>query len=644
MIEITFPDGNKQSYDEGVTPRNVAGSIASGLKKKTVAAYVDGALYDLNRPIFDDAEIELITKDDNKALEVLNHSTAHLMAQAIKRLYPDAQFGVGPAINEGFYYDVSTSHTITNEDLPKIEQTMKRIVKEQEEITREEVSKEEALERFSDDPYKQELINELEDGEIISIYTQGEFVDLCRGGHIGNTKHIKHFKLLSVAGAYWRGDSNREMLQRIYGTSWFTKEDLDHHLEVLKDRRERDHRKLGKELGIFMIDSTAGQGLPIWLPNGYTVRRTLEDYVYQTEREHGYLHVSTPVLGTRKLYETSGHFDHYSDDMFPVMEDSEGETFVLRPMSCPHHMIIYNSQLRSYRDLPIRYAEIVTQHRYEASGALSGLERVRAMTLTDSHIFARKDQIKQEVLEAYRLINKVIDDLDLTIDFVELALRDSSKDKFHEDDQLWDEAEATLKQLLDEEGIDYKEEKGEAAFYGPKIDIQVRTAMNRVITMSTVQLDFLLPERFDLTYIGNDGKKHRPVVIHRGLISTWERLMSILLEQYKGAFPTWLAPLQMKLIPVSLDAHGEYAMALHEKMIKRGLRSDVDLREEKLGYKIREAQTQKVPYQLVIGDNEVDSDTVTYRRYGADEQHTVKLDDFINMVEEEVRTKARRKA
>lgn len=644
MIEITFPDGNKQSYDEGVTPRNVAGSIASGLKKKTVAAYVDGALYDLNRPIFDDAEIELITKDDNKALEVLNHSTAHLMAQAIKRLYPDAQFGVGPAINEGFYYDVSTSHTITNEDLPKIEQTMKRIVKEQEEITREEVSKEEALERFSDDPYKQELINELEDGEIISIYTQGEFVDLCRGGHIGNTKHIKHFKLLSVAGAYWRGDSNREMLQRIYGTSWFTKEDLDHHLEVLKDRRERDHRKLGKELGIFMIDSTAGQGLPIWLPNGYTVRRTLEDYVYQTEREHGYLHVSTPVLGTRKLYETSGHFDHYSDDMFPVMEDSEGETFVLRPMSCPHHMIIYNSQLRSYRDLPIRYAEIVTQHRYEASGALSGLERVRAMTLTDSHIFARKDQIKQEVLEAYRLINKVIDDLDLTIDFVELALRDSSKDKFHDDDQLWDEAEATLKQLLDEEGIDYKEEKGEAAFYGPKIDIQVRTAMNRVITMSTVQLDFLLPERFDLTYIGNDGKKHRPVVIHRGLISTWERLMSILLEQYKGAFPTWLAPLQMKLIPVSLDAHGEYAMALHEKMIKRGLRSDVDLREEKLGYKIREAQTQKVPYQLVIGDNEVDSDTVTYRRYGADEQHTVKLDDFINMVEEEVRTKARRKA
>ena len=644
MIEITFPDGNKQSYDEGVTPRNVAGSIASGLKKKTVAAYVDGALYDLNRPIFDDAEIELITKDDNKALEVLNHSTAHLMAQAIKRLYPDAQFGVGPAINEGFYYDVSTSHTITNEDLPKIEQTMKRIVKEQEEITREEVSKEEALERFSDDPYKQELINELEDGEIISIYTQGEFVDLCRGGHIGNTKHIKHFKLLSVAGAYWRGDSNREMLQRIYGTSWFTKEDLDHHLEVLKDRRERDHRKLGKELGIFMIDSTAGQGLPIWLPNGYTVRRTLEDYVYQTEREHGYLHVSTPVLGTRKLYETSGHFDHYSDDMFPVMEDSEGETFVLRPMSCPHHMIIYNSQLRSYRDLPIRYAEIVTQHRYEASGALSGLERVRAMTLTDSHIFARKDQIKQEVLEAYRLINKVIDDLDLTIDFVELALRDSSKDKFHDDDQLWDEAEATLKQLLDEEGIDYKEEKGEAAFYGPKIDIQVRTAMNRVITMSTVQLDFLLPERFDLTYIGNDGKKHRPVVIHRGLISTWERLMSILLEQYKGAFPTWLAPLQMKLIPVSLDAHGEYAKALHEKMIKRGLRSDVDLREEKLGYKIREAQTQKVPYQLVIGDNEVDSDTVTYRRYGADEQHTVKLDDFINMVEEEVRTKARRKA
>ncbi len=642
MITITFPDGNTQSFEAGVTPEDIAGSIASGLKKKTVAAYLNGEVYDRNRPIMQDSEIHLITRDDELALEVLNHSTAHLMAQAIKRLYPDAKFGVGPAIKDGFYYDVATEHTITNEDLPKIEQMMKKIVKEQVGMKREEITKEDALKRFENDPYKIELINDLEDGEIISIYTQGEFVDLCRGGHLGNTKHIKHFKLLSVAGAYWRGDSDREMLQRIYGTSWFTQEALDHYLEVLKDRKERDHRKLGREQRIFMIDSTAGQGLPIWLPNGYTIRRTLEDYVYQIEREHGYYHVSTPVLGTRKLYETSGHFDHYSEDMFPLMKDSEGETFVLRPMSCPHHMIIFNSELRSYRELPIRYAEIVTQHRYEASGALSGLERVRAMTLTDSHIFARKDQIKQEVLGAYRLINRVIDDLDLSIDYVELALRDASKGKFHDDDKLWDEAEATLKTLLNEEGIDYREEKGEAAFYGPKIDIQVRTAMDKVITMSTVQLDFLLPERFDLTYVGKDGNKHRPVVIHRGLISTWERLMSILLEQYKGAFPLWLAPVQMKLIPVSLDAHADFAKQLNDRFIKRGLRSEIDMREEKLGYKIREAQTHKIPYQLVVGDNEVDNETITYRRYGASEQHTVALDAFIDMIEEEIRTKARR--
>ncbi len=639
MIDITFKDGNVKQFEPGVTPEDVAGAIAPGLKKKTVAAFVDDDLYDLNRPIYSDATIDLITKDNEKAFEVLNHSTAHLMAQAVKRLYPDAQFGVGPAIKDGFYYDIATKHTIKNEDLGKIENMMKRIVKEQASMTREEISKEAALKRFKDDPYKQELINDLEDGETISIYSQGEFTDLCRGGHLGNTRHIKHFKLLSVAGAYWRGDSDREMLQRIYGTSWFTKEDLEAHLAVLEERKERDHRKLGKELKIFMLDQKAGQGLPIWLPNGYTVRRTLEDYVYKLERRHGYKHVSTPVLGTKSLYETSGHFEHYQDDMFPLMKSKE-ETFVLRPMSCPHHMIVYNSELRSYRDLPLRYAEIVTQHRFEASGGLSGLERVRAMTLTDSHIFARKDQIKEEVLNAYNLINQAISDLGLEIDYVELALRDDAKGKFHDDDQLWDEAEATLKQLLDEEGIEYVSAKGEAAFYGPKVDIQVRTAMDHVITMSTVQLDFLLPERFDLTYIGQDGEKHRPVVIHRGLISTWERLMSILLEQYKGAFPTWLAPVQMKVIPVSLDAHQAYAEELHETLMDLEFRSELDNRNEKLGYKIREAQRSKIPYQLVVGDEEVQSNTVTYRKYGHQEQVTVSKADFIDMIKQEIKDKA----
>jgi threonyl-tRNA synthetase len=638
MINITFKDGNSKQFESGVTIVDIANDISKSLKKKSVAGYVNDELYDLNRPINQDATVEIITKDDEKALDVLNHSTAHLMAQAVKRLYKDAKFGVGPAIKEGFYYDIATDHTITEEDLPKIEQEMRRIIKEQTEMEREEISKEEALDRFKDDPYKIELINDLDDDETISIYKQGEFVDLCRGGHVGNTRHIKHFRLLSIAGAYWRGDSDRDMLQRIYGTSWFTKEDLEHHLEVLQDRKERDHRKLGKQLRIFDIFPDAGQGLAFWLPNGYTIRKVLEDYVYKLERKAGYKHISTPVLGSKKLYEISGHWDHYRENMFPTM-DRDDETFVLRPMSCPHHMLVYKSELRSYRDLPIRYAEIVTQHRYEASGSLSGLERVRAMTLTDSHIFVRKDQIKEEVLNAYNLILQAINDLDLEIDYVELALRDENKGKFHPNNELWDMAEAILIELLDEQNIEHKVMKGEAAFYGPKIDIQVRTALDHVITMSTVQLDFLLPERFELSYIGQDGDKHRPVVIHRGLISTWERLMSILIEQYKGAFPTWLAPTQIKLIPVNNEAHGAYAKAINDRFIDDDLRSEIDEREEKLGYKIREAQTQKIPYQLVIGDNEVDNQTVTYRKYGEKEQTTLPLEAFIDMIKTEIRNK-----
>jgi threonyl-tRNA synthetase len=638
MINITFKDGNKKAFDEGVTIEQIAGSIGSSLKKNSIAGFVNDALYDLNRPIYEDADVEIITKDDKKALEVLNHSTAHLMAQAVKRIYKDARFGVGPAIKDGFYYDIATSETIKQEDLPKIENEMRRIIKEQTDMVREEVSKEEALVRFKDDKYKLELINDLPEGEIISVYSQGEFTDLCRGGHVGNTRHIKHFKLLNVAGAYWRGDSDNDMLQRIYGTSWFTKEDLEAYLHLLEERKERDHRKLGKELRIFELNKDAGQGLAIWLPNGYTVRKVLEDYVYKLERKAGYLHVNTPVLGTKKLYEISGHWDHYRDNMFPVMKRDD-EEFVLRPMSCPHHMIVYKSDLRSYRDLPIRLAEIVTMHRYEASGSLSGLERVRAMTLTDSHIFVREDQIKEEALAAYNLILTAIKDLGLEIDYVELALRDDQKGKFHDNDELWNLAEKMLKELLDEEGIEYTTVKGEAAFYGPKIDIQVRTAMDHVITMSTVQLDFLLPERFDLTYIGADGEKHRPVVIHRGLISTWERLMSILLEQYKGAFPTWLAPTQVKIIPVNNEAHLAYAEKINALLIDEDFRSDVDKREEKLGYKIREAQKAKIPYQIVIGDQEVENNTVTYRKYGEKEQVTVPLEAFLAYLHDIVKTK-----
>jgi threonyl-tRNA synthetase len=640
MIKITFPDGSVKDYEQGISIEGIAGDISSSLKKKSVAGYVNGDLYDLNRPITEDASVEIITKNDQKAFEVLNHSAAHLLAQAVKRLYPDAKFGVGPAIREGFYYDIDTEETIREEDLLKIENMMRRIVKEQQSMNRQELSRQEALEFFKDDPYKTELITDLPEDEVITIYSQNEFTDLCRGGHIGNTKNIKFFKLLSIAGAYWRGDSSRNQLQRIYGTAWFSQEDLDKHLQILAERKERDHRKLGKELRIFELSNDAGQGLALWLPNGYTVRKILEDYVYKLEKKAGYLHVSTPVLGTKKLYEISGHWDHYRDNMFPVME-RDGETFVLRPMSCPHHMIVYKSDLRSYRDLPIRYAEIVTQHRYEASGALSGLERVRAMTLTDAHLFVRKDQIKKEVLDAYNLILQAIDDLGLEIEYVELALRDKDKGKFHDNDELWDLAEQMMKELLDEEGIEYTAMTGEAAFYGPKIDIQVRTAMGHVITMSTVQLDFLLPERFDLTYIGQDGEKHRPVVIHRGLISTWERLMSILLEQYKGAFPTWLAPTQIRVIPVSLDQHEDYAKKINDLFIDYDLRSELDMREEKLGYKIRQAQTEKIPYQIVVGDDEVNKETVTYRKYGEKEQVSVPVKEFIHMIQEEIVEKSK---
>lgn len=640
MINITFPDGSIKSFEKGITIEEIAASISPGLKKQSVAGYINNELFDLNRPILNDGTIKIITKKDQEAFSVLNHSAAHLLAQAVKRLYPNAKFGVGPDIREGFYYDIDAGEQIREEDLLRIEKEMKRITNEQTLITRSELTLDKALEFFSDDKYKVELISELPKGEIISLYTQGEFTDLCRGGHIGNTKNIRYFKLLSLAGAYWRGDSNRGQLQRIYGTAWFTEEDLKRHLLVLEERKERDHRKLGKELKIFELNSDAGQGLAMWLPHGYTVRKVLEDYVYKLEKKAGYQHISTPALGTKRLYEISGHWVHYHEDMFPVME-RDGETFVLRPMSCPHHMLVYKSDLRSYRDLPIRYAEMVTQYRYEASGALSGLERVRAMTLTDAHLFVRQDQIKKEVLDAYNLILQAIADLDLEIEYIELALRDKVKGKFHDNDKLWDLAEKLLKELLDENNIEYTIMTGEAAFYGPKVDIQVRTAMGHVITMSTVQLDFLLPERFDLTYIGSDGDKHRPVVIHRGLISTWERLMSILLEQYKGAFPTWLAPVQIKLIPVSPDVHLDFVKKLNDLFIDHDLRSELDLREEKLGYKIRDAQTQKIPYQLVVGDKEVEVNQVTYRKYGSKEQVTVSIDDFITLVKKEIINKGK---
>ena len=642
MITLIFLDGQEKSFTPGTTPEDVAKSISPNLAKKSVAAYLDGEIYDLNRPMENGGTFKLVVETDDEAFGILNHSSAHLLAQAVKKRHPSAMFGVGPQTDEGFYYDIALDHSITESELAEIEKTMRQLSQEAHPMVRSEKTREEALAFFKNDPFKKELIGAIPEGDKITFYTQGDFVDLCRGGHVGNTAKIKHFKLLSLAGAYFRGDSSRPMMQRIYGTSWFSKEALETHLHVLEERKERDHRKLGKELKIFMLSSEVGQGLATWLPNGYAVRKVLEDYVYELERQAGYLHVSTPVLGSKKLYQTSGHWDHYQENMFPIMEKDD-ETFVLRPMSCPHHMTIFQSDLRSYRDLPIRYAEIVTQHRYEASGALTGLERVRAMTLTDAHIFVRPDQIKEEVIHAYQLIETAIADLGLEVDYLEFATRDDSKDKFHDNDALWNEAEAILQSVLDDAQIPYKKVPGEAAFYGPKIDFQVRTAMNRLITMSTVQLDFLLPERFDLTYINASGQKERPVVIHRGLISTWERLMSILLEQYKGAFPFWLAPVQILLIPVNNNAHEAYTKEIYDTLMQAGFRAKLDLRDEKMGYKIRDAQQQKIPYTFVIGDDEVKNKSITYRQFGSPEQTHLFVKDMVDVFKKEAAKKSRQK-
>ncbi len=639
-MEIKFLDGNSKQFDEGVLVVEVAKSISSSLAKKCVGAYIDGELYDLNRQITKGGEIKLITTDDEEAFDVLNHSAAHLLAHAILNLYPHAKFGIGPSIEEGFYYDIDINDdVITEEMLVKIEKEMKRITSQSVVMTREELSREKALELFKDDMYKCELINDLPENEIISIYKQGDFIDLCRGGHIGFVKNIKHFKLLSVAGAYWRGDSNNKMLQRIYGTAWFTKEDLENHLEVIKLRKERDHRKLGKELKIFNITPEVGLGLALWLPNGFKIKKVLEDYAYHKELEAGYEHVTTPVIASRKLYDMSGHTNHYLDNMFPIME-REDEQFILRPMLCPHHMMVYKSEMRSYRDLPLRLAEAGGMYRYEASGALIGLERVRSMHLTDSHIFVTPEQMQSEIEAAFKLISGAINDLKLEVEYIELALHDpSNKEKYHADEKLWEESETLLRKVLDDMNIEYKEEIGEAAFYGPKIDFQIKTLLGHRITLSTVQLDFLMADKFSLEYVDRDGSKKAPIVIHRGFISTFERLISVLLEQYNGALPTWLAPNQIDIIPVSKEVHGSFCDDLYENFKKQGFRVKIDDRDEKLGYKIRESQMSKVPFQLVVGDREIENECVTYREYGSEDKIEVSIDEFIKFVENKIKSK-----
>ncbi|MFC3927669.1 threonine--tRNA ligase [Streptococcus caprae] len=642
MINITFPDGAVRQYEKGATTYDIAHSISPGLAKKALAGKHNGNLIDTVRPIEEDGTLEIVTPDHEDAFDLLRHSAAHLFAQAAKRLFPELRLGVGPAIENGFYYDTdNVAGQITNEDLPRIEEEMAKIVKENYPCIREEISKEEALELFADDPYKVELINE-HAGAGLTVYRQGEFVDLCRGPHVPSTGRIQVFKLLNVAGAYWRGNSDNAMMQRIYGTAWFDKKDLKAYLQMREEAKERDHRKLGKELDLFMISQEVGQGLPFWLPNGATIRRELERYIVDKELASGYQHVYTPPLASVELYKTSGHWEHYQEDMFPTMDMGDGEEFVLRPMNCPHHIQVFKHHVHSYRELPIRIAEIGMMHRYEKSGALSGLQRVREMSLNDGHLFVAPEQIQEEFQKALQLIIDVYADFNLTEYRFRLSLRDpEDKEKYFDDDQMWENAQGMLKAALDEMGVDYFEAEGEAAFYGPKLDIQVKTALGNEETLSTIQLDFLLPQRFDLKYIGADGEMHRPVMIHRGVISTMERFTAILIENYKGAFPTWLAPHQVTVIPISNEAHLDYAWKVAKTLRDQGIRADVDERNEKMQYKIRASQTSKIPYQLIVGDKEAAEGAVNVRRYGSKETQTLSLEEFTANILEDIARKSR---
>ena len=576
---------------------------------------------------------------NDKDLNTLNHSCAHVLAQAVKHLYPQAKFWVGPVVEEGFYYDIDLGdQTISDDDLPKIEKEMKKICKDGKRIVRHEVSKEEALEEFKDDEYKLDLINGLEDGTI-TTYSQGDFTDLCRGPHVETVKLCKNFKLIKHSGAYWKGDKNNKVLQRIYGVCFPTKEELEAHLQLLEEAKERDHRRLGKELGIFMFADIVGKGLPMWLPNGFTVRRLLSDYIMNKELELGYEHVMTPSLGNVKLYKKSGHWAHYKDDMFPAME-LDDEAYVLRPMNCPHHMVMYKSTLHSYRDLPVRIAEIANDFRFEASGALTGIERARAFTQNDSHIFCRPDQIAQEFKNVAHLILDVYKDFGFKDYSFRLSLRDkNNKEKYFGNDELWEKSENELREVLKEMGVEFYEAEGEAAFYGPKLDVQVKSALGHDFTLSTIQLDYQLPERFELTYVDENGDKVRPVVIHRAILGSLDRFVAFLLEETKGNLPLWLAPTQVQVIPVKLEYHDEYAKEVVAKLRKAHFRVNNDNRDEKLGYRIREAQLKKIPYQLVLGDNERDNGTVTYRKHGEKKQTTVTFEEFVELLNTEVENK-----
>ena len=627
MIKVTLKDGSIKEIEQGKLVIEVAKELSPSLAKKCAVAKMNGQLVDMKTPIDCDSTLELVLLEDKEAFEVLNHSCAHLLAHAMKRLYPKTRFGVGPAIEEGFYYDFAVNGQINLEDLPKIEAEMKKIVKENIAINKKVISKSEALEIFKDDKFKCELIEAVED-DCVGVYEQGDYSDVCRGPHVISTGVLKNFKLLNVAGAYWRGDSKNEMLTRIYGTCFATSEALEEHLHILEERKKRDHRRIGKDLGLFMI-SDFGPGLPFWLPKGYQLRRNLEDFWLDLHRKRDYLPINTPIMLNRQLWETSGHWDHYKDGMFTI--EVEDGTYAIKPMNCPGAILCYKNELHSYKELPLRYAELGNVHRYEASGALNGLFRVRGFTQDDAHILLKEDQVGEEVeriLELYDYVYSIFG-LDYSI---ELSTR--PEDNFIGSIEVWNEAEAALEKACRATGHDFKINPGDGAFYGPKLDFKLRDSMNRIWQCGTVQLDMQLPGRFNCTYIAEDGTKKTPVMIHRACFGSLERFIGIITENYAGLYPTWLAPVQVKIIPVNMNFHKDYCDKLKTTFLEKGIRFETDYRDEKLGYKIREAQTMKMPYSLVIGDKEVENNLVTYRKHGTQEQVTVSVDEFINIIME----------
>ena len=641
-LVITLPDGSKKEFNHALTIKEVASSIATSLAKSAVAGKVNDEIRPLDFVVDTDARVAIITDKDEEGLQVLRNTAAFVFEMVASKQYPSVRLGTSELEEDGFFVDTDKEDQIKASELPDLEKEMQKIVKNGEKIEYKIVSKSELLDLFKDDPYKLELLKE--EADEVAVYKLEDFVDFGFNALLMNTGKLKHFKLLSVAGAYWQGKSSNPMLQRIFGTAFFKEADLKADLQRREDIKERDHRTIGRDLDLFFVDPKVGAGLPYWMPKGATIRRVIERYIIDKEVADGYQHVYTPVLMNLDAYKTSGHWAHYREDMFPPMDMGDGEMLELRPMNCPSHIQIYNHHIRSYRELPIRIAELGMMHRYEKSGALSGLQRVREMTLNDGHTYVELDQVQSEFAKILKLIMEVYRDFDITDYYFRLSYRDpKNTDKYFANDEMWERSQKMLKGAMDDLGLEYVEAEGEAAFYGPKLDIQTKTALGNDETMSTIQLDFMLPERFNLSYVGKDGEEHRPVMVHRGIVGTMERFIAYLTEIYKGAFPTWLAPLQVKIIPVNNDAHGEYAQNVKDQLMKLGFRAEVDFRNEKLGYKIREAQTQKVPYTLVLGDDELQHNSVNVRKYGSEDQESKALSEFVSELSADVASYSRNK-